>query len=223
MGKKSKKARKQAAQAVKERELAEAVAYGKAHAKESDAPRGHRVPVPAVVAIAAVVVAALLVLAAVFLPRIVAFNCYHVPSESMVDTLLVDDYVYSDRAFAKGEGVQAGDIVTFVDGNNSTQDSQTILVKRIVATAGQTVTLEGGKVLVDGVALDEPYATGQSLPLEGSQVTYPYTVPEGYVWCMGDNRENSADSRYFGAVPLGNITGKVVGICWPLTRAGAVG
>ena len=56
----------------------------------------------------------------------------------------------------------------------------------------------------------------------GSQISYPYTVPEGCVWMMGDNRENSADSRYFGPVPQENIIGVVVLRYWPLNRFGTL-
>jgi signal peptidase I len=100
------------------------------------------------------------------------------------------------------------------------------LIKRIIATGGQTVDLIDGKVYVDGVALNEPYTDGlPSYPLSnapGITITYPYTVPEGEVWVMGDNRTNSQDSRYFGSVPVDSITGKAVFRYWPLTSIGTL-
>ena len=81
-----------------------------------------------------------------------------------------------------------------------------------------------GVVYVDGVALDETYVQGSSYPLSmqapGVEVGFPYTVPEGCIWVMGDNRENSADSRYFGAVPQANLIGVAFLRYWPLDRIG---
>ena len=98
------------------------------------------------------------------------------------------------------------------------------IIKRVIATGGQTVNLVDGVVYVDGVALDEPYTLGKaSYPLDysltGVTMSYPYTVPEGSVWVMGDNRTNSLDSRYFGAVSVDDITSRAVFIFWPFSDA----
>ena len=86
--------------------------------------------------------------------------------------------------------------------------------------------LRSGKVYVDGQELDEPYAAGLTYELAqqapGVSVSFPYTVPEGSVWMMGDNRENSADSRYFGAVPTENLVAVAFVRYWPLDRIGAI-
>lgn len=89
---------------------------------------------------------------------------------------------------------------------------------------GQTVDLRDGRVYVDGVLQDEPYTRGEpSYPLTpyyGLTIDYPYTVPEGGLWVMGDNRTNSQDSRYFGAIKESSVTGKAIFIYWPLTDVG---
>ena len=77
----------------------------------------------------------------------------------------------------------------------------------------------------DGVELDEPY-TGYrpSYPLyrtaNGVDVSFPYTVPEGEIWVMGDNRTSSQDSRYFGSVKLSSVTGRAAFIYWPVSDVG---
>ncbi|MBX9035478.1 signal peptidase I, partial [Gordonibacter massiliensis (ex Traore et al. 2017)] len=76
----------------------------------------------------------------------------------------------------------------------------------------------------DGVALDEPYTRGlPSEPLKtalGVEVSYPFTVPEGHLWVMGDNRTHSNDSRYFGAIEASSVTARGVLVFWPLQDFG---
>lgn len=110
------------------------------------------------------------------------------------------------------------------------------LVKRIIATGGQTVMCcdDQGRVTVDGTPLDEPYIV-QDFPFVPGQLTCetdlrsgrcfgPVAVPEGHLWMMGDNRSNSADSRVHvgdeanGTVPVGNVIGKARWIILPPTR-----
>lgn len=149
---------------------------------------------------------------------------YVIPSGSMESTIEIGDQVLAEKVTINlGMGVEAGDIVVFE--NPDADSGHDILVKRVIATEGQTVDLQDGVVVVDGVPLDEPYARGQSfelVPAPGVSVSFPYTVPEGYVWMMGDNRENSADSRYFGAVPVDDLIGVVFFRYWPFDRIGAM-
>lgn len=150
---------------------------------------------------------------------------YRVPTGSMEPTIEVGDQVLAQKVTLNlGMGVDQGDIVVFKN-PDSTSDHD-ILVKRVIATEGQTVELIDGVVYVDGSPLDESYTQGSSYPLAsqatGVSVGYPYTVPEGCVWVMGDNRENSADSRYFGAVSEDDLIAIVVFRYWPLSRIGGV-
>ena len=97
-------------------------------------------------------------------------------------------------------------------------------VKRVVATAGQTVECcdADGRVMVDGVPVDEPYIVTDN-PLE-SRSFEPITVPEGRLWVMGDNRAGSADSRshrtdkYSGTIAVDDVIGKAAIIVWPFSR-----
>jgi len=114
------------------------------------------------------------------------------------------------------------------------------LVKRVIATGGQTVECcdEQGRVMVNGKPLDEPYVKSD-FPFSPGQLTCtterksprcfgPVTVPDGNLWVMGDNRNNSADSRYHvgdelqGTVPVDNVRGKAVFIILPPSRMGRI-
>lgn len=79
---------------------------------------------------------------------------------------------------------------------------------------------------IDGVAQNEPYTEGKpSEPLKTAanvSISYPYTIPEGYLWVMGDNRTDSADSRYFGPIDSKTVTGRAVAIYWPLNHIGVL-
>lgn len=148
---------------------------------------------------------------------------FMVPSGSMEPTIQIGDNVFAEKVSALlGSEPEIGDIIVF---DNPVADSEhDILVKRVVARGGQTVDLIDGALYVDGVAMDESYVVGSSYPLDIAapdvSVSFPYTVPEGCVWVMGDNRENSADSRYFGPVPQDNIIGTVFFRYWPMSRFG---
>ncbi len=91
-------------------------------------------------------------------------------------------------------------------------------VKRIIAMPGQTVDLVDGKVYVDGEKLEEEYYSGTTSPINGSEIEYPFTVDEGHVFVMGDNRNHSKDSRSsdLGQVPFEAILGKSQLRIWPL-------
>jgi signal peptidase I len=103
--------------------------------------------------------------------------------------------------------------------------SEDDFVKRVIATAGQTVQCcDEGRVTVDGKPLDEPYIF-ENTPIE-SRAFGPVTVPEGRLWVMGDHRSASADSkahigdRYGGTIGVDDVIGKAAVIVWPVSRFG---
>lgn len=141
---------------------------------------------------------------------------YVVPTGSMVPTIEIQDRIIANKFIYRFDEPAPGDIVVLDDptGNVDT------LVKRVIAVGGQTVDLQDGRVVVDGVVLEEPYTHG--LPSDPMTQEMPYAVPEGSVWLMGDARTNSADSRVFGAVPLSDIRGKAFVCYWPIDRIGGL-
>lgn len=169
-----------------------------------------------------VLVFAVAICASLLIRRFVV-EFYKVPSGSMIETIQEGDNVVGEKISFRSRAPQAGEIVTFDDPTGSGYT----LIKRVIATGGQQVDIKDGVVYVDGVAQDEPYTQGKpSYPLSqqapGVTVSFPYTVPEGYLWVMGDNRTNSLDSRYFGAIPVSSVTSRAVWTYWPLDRWGAL-
>lgn len=158
------------------------------------------------------------VLAVVFAWLIINFVArpYGIPSGSMEDTIQVGDRVLSERVTYYFGTPQQGQIVTFKEVDNPDRT----LIKRVIAVAGQTVDLVDGQVYVDGEPLDEPYTQGKPSYPEDAELSYPYTIPEGCIWCMGDNRTDSSDSRSFGPVPVENVTGHAFVRYWPFDSFG---
>lgn len=105
---------------------------------------------------------------------------------------------------AKTQKVEQGDIVAFYYNNK-------VLVRRVICPGGQVIHMDAnGLVSIDGTALDEPYVKASSLGQ--SNIEFPYNVPYGQYFVMGDNREAAMDSRLeeIGPVPADRILGKVV-------------
>lgn len=160
------------------------------------------------------------VLAAAWGIRTYVVEPFEVPSASMETTIMTGDRLFAEKVSYHFTDVQPGDIVVFSD----PQVPSRVLVKRVIAAEGQTVSMSGGTLYIDGVAQSEPYVTGETYPLSQTagnvSISYPYVVPEGEVWVMGDNRENSSDSRYFGSIDEDTIFGKAILTYWPLDRIG---
>lgn len=153
--------------------------------------------------------------------RVFVVGAYYVPSGSMLETIQEGDLILGEKVSLAFRDPEPGDVVTF----DSPVTAGDTLVKRVIAVGGQTIDLVDGEVVVDGAVLDEPYVNGartESLSdIAGSVgISYPYTVPEGTVWVMGDNRTNSKDSRFFGPVSVDDVTSRAILIYWPLSDAG---
>ena len=144
-------------------------------------------------------------------PFIVA--AYWVPTKSMVPTLEVGDRVFANKFIYRFTEPERGDIVVFED----VEGGEDYLVKRVVAVAGDRVRVSNGRLKVDGEIQEETYIKPQ---IPDGSIYGPEKVPEGYVFVMGDNRGNSADSRVFGLLPIENIEGEAFVRFWPPSRIG---
>ena len=129
---------------------------------------------------------------------------------SMTPTLQDGEIVFS----VKTENLLPGDIVAFYYNNK-------ILIKRVIAEPGDWVDMkEDGTVLVNDAVLEEPYLTEKSFG--SADIEFPYQVPDGRIFVMGDHRETSVDSRHtaVGCVAQEQIVGKIIFRIWPLNRLG---
>ena len=148
-----------------------------------------------------------------FLVKTFLVQAFYIPSGSMLPTLQEQDRVLVNKLSYRFGDVDRGDLIVF-RGPDQAPGEVKDLIKRVVGLPGETVEARDGQVLVDGQVIDEPYlgdgiTTG---PLE------PQTVPPGHYWVMGDNRGNSKDSRFFGAVDEDLIIGKAFVRVWPLNK-----
>jgi signal peptidase I len=159
----------------------------------------------------------LLAFAIAFGIRTFVVEPFIVPTGSMIPTIQIGNRVLAEKiTYRFVRPPRYGDIVVFPD----PKGEHPHLIKRVIATAGQTVDLKGGRVYVDGHELVEPYTHG--LPSEplSADFRFPLTVPAGDLWVMGDNRTNSGDSRVFGPIPVGEVQGHAIWTYWPLSAFG---
>ena len=146
------------------------------------------------------------------------FRLVGVDGSSMYPTFVDQDYLVLESNVLYRD-IEAGDIVVM---NVPYFENEGPIVKRVIATGGQTVDIDfdAGEVYVDGARLDEPYTfepTYESYGAYGVSLDYPVTVPKGSIFVMGDNRNHSADSRFapVGCVDESCVLGKVLLIVFP--------
>ena len=101
------------------------------------------------------------------------------------------------------------------------ESTKTSYIKRIIGVAGDHILIQDGKVFLNGQELNEEYLAS-TVRTERTGACYDFTVPEGYVFAMGDNRGDSMDCRAFGCVPLEKIESKVWIRFWPFDKFGSV-
>ncbi len=128
-----------------------------------------------------------------------------VDGTSMTPTLQNGEFVLVNRLAYQLGSPSRGDIIVFRSKDQPDLD----LIKRIIGIPGDTITIGGDRVAVNGTTLTEPYIMAEP--------TYSghWTVPKGYLFVLGDNRNNSEDSHVWGLLPQQNVIGKGLLIYWP--------
>jgi len=172
----------------------------------------------------AIIIAVLLALVI----RQFAVQAFTIPSGSMMDTLLIGDYIlvnkflfgpelpFTDKHLPGLRNPEHGDVIVFKYPNDETRD----FIKRIIAVGGDTVQVKDNRVWLNGKLLDETYVmpgsfrAGLSTHCGYLYGCEPLVVPPNAYFVMGDNRDNSQDSRYWGFVKREKIRGKAFLIYW---------
>lgn len=167
--------------------------------------------------------------------RTFAVQAFKIPTGSMEPNLLIGDHllvnklVYSpsvgpleDALFGK-KPIQRGHVVVFKFPEDPTRD----FIKRVIGLPGETVEIRDKQVVVNGTPLAEPYAHFIEAPLRPDDPEYalragrsirddwgPQVVPEGHLLVLGDNRDNSRDSRFWGFLPADQVKGRALLVYW---------
>lgn len=163
-----------------------------------------------------------------FVIKTFLLQAFYIPSLSMAPTLKVNDRVLVNKLSYDLHGVNRGDLVVFE--TPPAESAQTKdLIKRVIGLPGETVESRDGRILINGQALNEPYLRPDvfsggpichNVSLPGCAGPERITVPPGSYFVMGDNRPNSRDSRFIGAIPESLIVGRAFVRVWPLTALG---
>jgi signal peptidase I len=128
-----------------------------------------------------------------------------VDGSSMVPTLESGEFMIVNKLSYKLNSPHIGDIIVFRPPRNPTQE----YIKRVIGLPGDTVEVKDGNVFVNGIQLHEPYIA------EAPAYQANWIVPQGALFVLGDNRNNSSDSHSWGPVPLADVIGKAVFVYWP--------
>jgi signal peptidase I len=163
---------------------------------------------------------ALAILIALFI-RAFIIQAFKIPSESMKPTLLVGDHLlvnkfiygirvpYSDKIlgeskkFFEWKKPQRGDVIVFIFPKDRSKD----FIKRVIGTEGERVAIIQNKIYINNKMIDDPWGHFTA-PRSSIEDYAPVTVPQGFLFVMGDNRDNSQDSRFWGFVNINEVKGK---------------
>lgn len=178
---------------------------------------------------------------AVFLSILLRFfvvQAFYIPSGSMENTLLVNDMLLINKLVLRFRAPERGEILVFRCPRPDPYTEAKDFIKRVVGVPGDKLEIRGGKLVRNGTPVEEPYLKE---PMDETRILHAHvrfnpglgkverfealdtlTVPPGHLFMMGDNRNNSQDSRYWGLLPIADVVGKATFLYWPPSRIGFV-
>jgi signal peptidase I len=159
-------------------------------------------------------IAAAFIIALTF--RSYVFARADVDGESMMSTLYDKDVIFVEKISKLTHNFKKGQIVIF----NSKNYNEDIYVKRVIATYGDEIEIKNGKVFLNGFELEEPYLDKNTVTNPGPFMTKnkKYKLKEDEIFVLGDNRENSVDSRILGPINIKDIEGHVIFRIYPFNE-----
>lgn len=140
-------------------------------------------------------------------------QAFYIPSKSMEPTLEPGDRILVNKFIYRFQEPQRGEVIVF----KFPLDPRRDFIKRVIGLENEKVEIKEGILYIDDQQIEQPYLK-ETFP--GSYG--PYQVPPNHLFVLGDNRTNSEDSRFWGALPRENVVGKAMVIYWPLFRASVV-
>jgi signal peptidase I len=155
-----------------------------------------------------------------FLIRTFIAEPRYIPSDSMLPTLYTGDRLVVEKVSYKFHAPKTGDIIVFqppAELQHRGYLKDQAFIKRVIGEPGEVISVAKGKVYLNGQPLQEDYIAEPP-----NQPFPPVTVPEGEFFVMGDNRNDSNDSRYWGFLPRKNIIGRATFRFWPFDRIGLI-
>jgi signal peptidase I len=147
-----------------------------------------------------------------FASEVLGFRAYRMPTGSMEPTLLIGDYLITDSKYFKKNELQRRDLVIIQYPKDPSKDFS----KRVITLEGEKIEIKNKQVYINDEALPESYVVHNDVNfgVATRDDFGPVTVPPSHCFVMGDNRDNSADSRFWGSIPLRNIKAKPLYIYW---------
>jgi signal peptidase I len=139
------------------------------------------------------------------------FSAYKMPTGSMEPTLSIGDYLIADFKYFKKNEPQRGDLVIL----QYPKDPTKVFIKRVIALEGEKIEIKDKQVYINDEAIPESYKVHKGIDYDAIRDNFgPELVPSDHCFVLGDNRDNSMDSRNWGFLPIKNIKGKPLYIYW---------